>query len=264
MSKIKYIGTLTVLISLLLFSSCIKVGEYYLGLHLQPDVKDSPPLEGLNVFGVIKSGPTLDTINHFFEVHKMINMLELSDSIIVESASIEMERTLQGGDKQFYTLDYLHEGRYFNTDIDVSPGDIWKFTCMHDTFMVKSSTTVPRYPELAGEISVSESQGIGFSIVSDNSAHMYMVYVIQGENVEVRQQLPQGEDNIHFSIMPDWKILEGEILIFVFAYDRNLREYYTSSNTFFKPNAYRPPFSIVDGGYGVFGSMSSGLFMLTY
>jgi len=45
-------------------------------------------------------------------------------------------------------------------------------------------------------------------------------------------------------------------------YDKNMVEYITTSNTFFKPNAFRPAFSTVDGGYGTFGAISSNLFVV--
>ncbi len=264
MGRIKNTSLFIVLFTSFIFSSCLKIGEYYLGLNMQPNMEDSPPIEGLNVFGVVKTGPTLDTINHFFEVHKMIDMLKLEDTLIVDNASIELERTTPDGESFGYFLDYSHEGLYFNTEIEVLSGDVWTYTCMYDTFMVQSAATVPNYPKMKGDILISENKGIEFSIEKDTTAHMYMVYIISGENFEIVQQLPHGEGDDYFKIKPEWELTRGEYMVFVFAYDRNLREYYTSSNTFFKPNAYRPPFTTVEGGYGVFGAMSSGLFMLTY
>ncbi|HCC31031.1 MAG TPA: hypothetical protein DEQ03_13450 [Marinilabiliales bacterium] len=48
-----------------LTSGCQKAFEAYLGLPMQPENINAVFEPGLNIFGIIKAGPSLDTINHF-------------------------------------------------------------------------------------------------------------------------------------------------------------------------------------------------------
>ena len=91
---------------------------------------------------------------------------------------------------------------------------------------------------------------------------MYMIYVLSGDKFSIEQLLPETINNTSVTIKPEWQIEENPVSVFIFAYDRNLREYYTTSNTFFKPNAYRLSFSTVNGGFGTFGAVSSAVINL--
>ena len=249
-----------VAISSLFLSSCVKIGEYYAGLNLQPNMDNSKFSPGLNVYGILKTGPNLDTINHYFEVQQLLNIADWSDSISLNDASIQLRRITKDWEQQHYAPAVVDtNGRYFDETIITAPGDRWTYVCVYDTFEVTASCTIPNTPEIVEGSLLKEENRIRFSIKSDETAFMYFVYLINGENALIEQTVPVAGSNTVFDLQPDWEIGEGGSLLYIFAYDQNLEAYNTTSNTFFKPNAYRPLFSTVEGGYGTFGATSSCL-----
>lgn len=238
-------------------SSCLKVGEFYLGLNMQPNMKNSPSLPGLNVFGILKTGPDVDTINHFFEVQRMINLNTLEEQMLVENAVIRLTRTTRSGDQSYYFPKYYGNGLYFEENIETAPGDKWEYFCAEDTFEISSSCTIPNIPVIESKIEVSAINGYSFTLKADSSAFMYLVYIIQDNDFQLEKVIPETNKNTTVIIKPGWEIKKTTSLIYIFAYDVNLREYNTTSNTLFKPNAFRPSFSTVRGGYGSFGAISS-------
>lgn len=249
------------LMMLFIFQGCLKIGEYYLGLNLQPALFEQENLHGLNIYGVLKTGPGLDTTNHFFEVQQMLSIREVYDSLIVTNANIALSRD-SAGHVLHYQLDHLYDGRYFDESIQTAPGDVWTLSCCADTFVISASCRIPKQPELDGLPKIGANGLLHFSVLADSTAFMHQVYVFYGEKVYVeKQQAPVGSGNV-FSIKLD-SLLHGNLILYVFAYDENLARYQTSSNTFFKPNAYRPPFTTVEGGYGTFGAVSSSRFEIS-
>lgn len=251
---------LTILLSIFL-SSCLKIGEYYLGLNLQPNMDNSPPLTGLNVFGILKTGPDFDTINHYFEVQQMIALNNM-EYMELDSAIIQLSRTTNKGEHYSYQPQYLHSGLYFDQNIEALPGDRWDYSCSLDSFEVQASCIVPNHPQLSDSITIIQGQ-ISFSVLSDESAFMYLVYIVNGEQFFVEKKIPDNNHHTAFMVQPNWEIDHNNaVLIYIFAYDKNLRTYITTSNTLFKPNAFRPSFSTVEGGYGTFGAVASSLFLI--
>ncbi|MCF8358385.1 MAG: hypothetical protein K9H26_06475 [Prolixibacteraceae bacterium] len=241
-----------------LLHGCVEIGEYYVGLNMQPEIEGFEP--GLNVYGVIKAGPTFDTINHFFEVERLLNILGTFDSMNVSNANITLSRKLITGETTDYKLAYHGDGRYFNEEIIAAPGEKWDYTCTYDTFYVRSSCIIPNTPKLMGEVNVSTGNSVSFTLEADTTAFMYLVYLLSDEAVFTERKIPVKDEATTFELAPDWNPVEVSTLLFVFAYDQNLEKYTTTSNIFFKPNAYRPPYSTVEGGYGTFGAISSAMF----
>lgn len=256
LKTIKFIVVLSVLFFQL--SGCLKIGEYYVGLNLQPDTSETPPLQGLNVYGVLKVGPSLDTLNHYFEVQGMMDVLNFEEDINEDSAKIELSRITSNHEKTDYVLALQGEGVYLNPEIVVEPGDRWNFNCSRDSFIVSATCWVPNIPILKSYS--LQGNTIHLEIQKDTTAHMYRYYVIDGENYTIEQQVVSGDENMQIDIRLDWETQSEQLLVYVLALDQNLRTYQTTSNTFFKPNAYRPSFSTVDGGYGTFGAVSSMVF----
>lgn len=248
---------LMLLLVFMLFNSCLKIGEYYIGLHLQPDMENSKFEPGLNVFGIIKSGPDFDTINHRFEVHRLLDMLNWESGFEVNDANIQLVRKANNGDEFIYHLNSYNNGLYYSPNIVAVPGDIWEYSCVYDTFTVNATCTIPNEPLVDQSSVMIDGNSLSFNILADSSAYIYSVYVIQNQNADLVQLIPEHGRQTLVIIEPDWKLLESEILIYIFAFDKNMRQYYTTSNTFFKPNAYRPLYTAVNGGYGVFGAASS-------
>jgi hypothetical protein len=238
-------------------TGCEKIGEYYLGMNMQPDLprKDFKP--GLNVYGVLKTGESFDTLNHYFEVQQLLFVKDAYDSSYVESADISLTREPVGGSLMVYHLSYFRDGVYLNENIETAPGERWLYKCSYDTFNVTAECILPNIPQLKGNAQILDDHSIQFSVLFDSTACMYDVYLLNGTNYSFEKRVPLKGVDSQFNLKPGWNPTEGNNLLFIFAYDKNLEKYYTTSNTFFKPNAFRPSFSTVDGGFGTFGGISS-------
>jgi hypothetical protein len=243
----------------ILLTGCSDIGEYYVGLNMQPDMSEAPFQPGLNVFGVLKTGPSPDTANHYFEVHQLADLFNFDEeNLIVVDANITLTRQTTGGAVFTYQPGLTPDSIYVDPEIKVNAGEQWFYTCSYDTFMVESQCFVPYEPQVNNDITL-DGKHLVFSIQPDTTAFMYGVYVIENENVAYEQILPVPGQFTQVDLSLEWRPEKGRGQIFVFAYDENFRTYYATSNTFFKPNAYRPAFTTVDGGYGVFGAVSSTL-----
>jgi hypothetical protein len=249
--------TISLVISAMLFAGCADIGEYYVGLNMQPDMSEAPFEPGLNVFGIVKTGPSFDTANHYFEVHQLADLFNFEEeNLIVVDANIILTRQTAGGEVFTYRPEITPDSTYVDREIKVGAGDQWFYTCSYDSFLVESQCIVPAEPQINADIKLNGNH-LGFSIQPDTTAFMYGVYVIENDNVAFEQILPVPGQVTQVDLSLEWPPEKGRGKVFVFAYDENFRTYYATSNTFFKPNAYRPAFTTVDGGYGVFGAVSS-------
>lgn len=243
----------TLLIALFL-TSCVKIGEFYVGLTMQPDMDNSPFEPGLNVYGVVKCGADFDSSNYHFEVQKMLDLMDWSEGMEVTDAQIHLTRTTQQNKNYSYDLSYFKESIYVNEAIETLPGDRWTYRCTADSFEVTASCTVPKLPEITN--AQITNNAVAFTVKADSTAFLYLVYVIQEENVSMEYTIPSLQVDTKFTIDLEWNLTDQPVLVYVCAYDENLRKYQTTSNTFFKPNAFRPSFSTVEGGYGTFGAIT--------
>jgi hypothetical protein len=251
-----------IILIVVLFSGCQQVGEFYAGMVFQPKLSRDDFNPGLNVYGVLKTGDGFDTLNQYFEVEKIVFIKDIFDSIYVDRAEITLTRYPVGGSEKVYRLNHLSDGVYLNTEIITAPGDRWLYKCSYDTFEVTAACTIPNIPVLKIAPEIMGDHSIQFTVQSDSSACMYDVYLLNGENFFFAKKVPLKGVDTDFNLNPEWDTTAGTNLIFIFAYDENLEKYYTTSNTFFKPNAFRPSFSTVNGGYGTFGGISSNMVQL--
>jgi hypothetical protein len=229
---------------------------------MQPDLPREDFKLGLNVFGVLKTGASFDTLNHFFEVEKLAFIKDSLDSIYVRDADIVLTRFAVNGIETIYRLNFVHDGIYLNEKIETAPGDKWLYKCTYDTFEVTSECIMPKLPQLKGAAEILPDHTVQFRVVADTTAYMYDIYLLNGSNYFFEKRVPQKGIDSEFSLKPEWDTTQGINTLFIFAYDKNLEKYYTTSNTFFKPNAFRPSFSTVTGGYGTFGGISSTMVVL--
>jgi len=240
-----------------IFNSCAKIGEYYAGLNLQPDVDSAGFKPGLNVYGVIKTGPDLDTINQYFEVERIVSLKSGYDSLTINGAEIKLERVAANGEVSYYKPLNTNDGIYTDTTIAAAPGDKWLYRCSFDTFVVTAECTIPDTPHLKNGAEITATHSVKFTVLSDLTAFMYDVYLLNGANYLFEKKVPEKGTDTEFELKPEWDPSVGATVVYIFAYDENLEKYYTTSNTFFKPNAFRPSFTTVIGGYGTFGGISS-------
>lgn len=245
---------LIVLITVL--SGCVKIGEFYAGLNMQPDMSDSPFVPGLNVYGIVKAGVSLDSVNHHFEVQKLMDLSNWSEETEVHNALLLLERTSLETVNEEYILNHKIDAIYEHTNMVVAPGDFWQFTCVYDTFMLYASCVVPMEPIVEEKTIDLDQNRLFLKIAPDTTAFMYMLYLLSGEHLYQYQSLAGHNTSTELEVFPDWGIPASGAEVYLFAVDENLRKYSTTSNTFFKPNAYRPGFSTIDGGFGVFGAVT--------
>ncbi len=235
-------------------TACQKIAEAYLGFPLQPKNINAEFEPGLNIFGMIKAGPTMDTINHFFEVQQILSVFDDAETMTINNASIELTRHRSGVPTREYVLFSISSGRYSSSSIAVNGGDFWEYECIYDTFLITAHTQVPQQPTLEeGSITFSENK-LAFSINTDSTAFIYDIYYINSEIFVNKRIIPQHHQPTLVELNIPNEPIEQQGLLFVIAYDANYEKYISVSNTFFKPNAFRPQFSTVDGGYGCFGS----------
>ncbi len=245
------------LILTIILSGCLKIGEYYAGMNMQPELNENDAVKGLNVYGILKAGPSLDTTCCFFEVQQLQFIHGNYDSLCVDKAEIILTRKSALGEITNYKLNALDDCLYYNENLKTDYGDKWNFVCTYDTFKVFSECIIPEKP-LIRELNINDSSNIiSFSVEFDSTASMYNAYLISSDSIYVEKRVAEKGINTKFSVNPQWKVKDKSISLFLFAYDKNLEQYQTTSNIFFKPNAYRPCFTTVDGGYGTFGAISS-------
>ncbi|HPR31004.1 MAG TPA: hypothetical protein PLK12_02870 [Prolixibacteraceae bacterium] len=256
-------STFVIAALLLLFTRCIEMGAYYAGFHMQPDIDRASFTPGLNVYGILKAGPSFDTLDHYFEVQRVLYVFDSIEGFPVADASIVLKRISGGNEVARYTVPHIRDGIYRHAFLDVAPGEHWEFSCRDDSFSVFSYCVVPNTPVLKGSVSCPTDREVRFILEPDSTAYMYWVYLTgPGENIFIHRQVSTRGEETSFYLTPDWPVEKGKTVLYVFAFDRNLEHYTTTSNIFFKPNAFRPMFSTVEGGYGTFGAVSSTLILI--
>ncbi|MGF7139870.1 DUF4249 domain-containing protein [Roseimarinus sediminis] len=241
------------------FSACLKIGEYYAGLNMQPETPEFEP--ALNVYGLLMAGDLPDSINHHFEVQQVLDLLEWTEDIEVSDATVLLQSSNQKHEVKRYELVHQDSGRYFNAAIDVNPGERWTYECTKDSFSITSDCIVPAIPVLAQNPVIS-ANSLRLSVKADSSAFLYQFYLLTPTATFELFLLPENGSNTAVMLEPGWDFIPDDAVLFICAYDQQLRQYMAASNTFFKPNAYRPPFSTVEGGYGTFGAVSMARFVL--
>lgn len=242
--------------SIVLFSGCEKLTEYYLGLNKQPNISHDDFLPGLNVFGVLNYGPSLDSVNHHFEVQRMMFVRENIDSSEISDAKIQLIRKTLQNEVFEYTLDTIGAGVYSNSEIVTAPSDEWSFRCTYDTFSVVSQCVIPNVPVVTS-LKIANNRNLNVVLAADTSSYLYYFYLVGNNDVVTSKLIPQRGYVTETTLLAGWDMSNTPSVLFIFACDKNLETYYTTSNTFFKPNAFREPYTTVDGGYGTFGAMSS-------
>ncbi len=239
-----------------MFKSCEKAAEAYIGMPLQPKNIDAEYKPGLNIFGILKTGPDYDTINHFFEVERINSFFDINDTININDAVVSVWYVDSTGNPVNYSLKPIYDGRYTNDYLDPKPGEIWNYKCRYDTFLITSKTIIPNVPALVpGTLNIKDKE-VGFSILSDTTGFMYDVYLLSDAGTAYKRITPERGKSTEVQIDMDLR-MASQSQLFVFAYDKNYERYVSTSNIFFKPNAFRPRFTTVDGGYGCFCSSSS-------
>ena len=241
---------------LFVFAGCERAFELYVGIPFQPININSEYEPGLNIFGILKAGPSYDTLNHFFEVQKLLPQSDTAVFFEINEAAINLRYFIDNESPELYLLHNYGGGYYTNNEINPDFGELWSYECEYDSFLVKSQTRIPNEPHLQESSMKTSENTLSFFIQPDSTAFLYEVYYFNESDFIFKRIIPI-EDNpteVILNIKPDEK---AGSKLFVFAYDKNYERYISTSNIFYKPNAYRPKYSSVEGGYGCFCSTAS-------
>lgn len=249
--KLLLFGSFITLV-LVAFSSCQKTLEIYAGFPMQPKNIDSEYKPGINVFGICKSGQYLSHDNQYFEVQYLPHISDTMTDINFTDAHI----VLKNNDVE-YTLKHFSKGEYFNFILKFEPGERWYYECIADTFIITASTIIPNQPIIKGSIIDAAIEKLVFDIDYDASAYMYDVAYIDEYGYAQKRIVPQDGVDTEVEMEIQYNKQSEYNLVYVIAYDKNYEQYISTSNIFFKPNAYRPRYTTVKGGYGCFGSCTS-------
>jgi hypothetical protein len=251
----------TSLFVLLIVSGCEKIGDLYLGVPLQPKMEKEQFVPGLNILGVIRPDSTGRYNNSFVHVGQILPAVgdtssdwELMDAVVVIQKAGEVPGTPEiftrmNPDSLFKTPEYRPDSLFRPMG-----GERYSLTCSWGSLPVlQAETRVPSVPLLSpGTLSVSATE-VRFSIKTDSSVYLLDIYLITEGKTFIQRHVPdQQEGN---TIIFSTGNRRAEELV-VFAYDKNLADYYVNSNVSLNFNKYRRPFSYVENGYGVFGSMN--------
>jgi len=243
-------------------ASCQWLGETYIGLNIQPKVSKNDFDPGLNLFGALKTGVTFDTINHYFEVQQLLSLVDTTSNMVIDSADITLQRHKLSGEVKSYSLKNYGNGLYFNKDLEIEAGEKWDFSCTYKSYNVTSSCLIPYQPVIKPGSFKFDNRRIQFEVLKDTTAFIYDIYLLSDSNYYFDRVVAQQHANTTFSFQTEWDIHPGQTMLYVFAYDKQFEKYFSTSSIFFKPNAFRPPYSTVNGGYGVFGAISSTFVVL--
>ncbi len=235
---------------------CEEVIEFYAGIPFQPKAINSEYTPGLNIFGILKAGPSYDTLNHFFEVQQLLHLSDTA-GIIINEAEIILEQISNIDSLSIYPLVNYNEGNYTNSELNPDFGEQWNYVCTYDIFTITSHTRIPNKPALLPGSMVATDNNITFTIQPDTTAFLYEVFYFNKSDYVFKRILPDNNEPTNVDLSIRFRDIEGSNQLFIFAYDKNYEKYISTSNIFYKPNAYRPRYTTVEGGYGCFCSTAS-------
>ncbi|MFN8209164.1 MAG: hypothetical protein U0T82_17420 [Bacteroidales bacterium] len=249
------------LIVFLMASGCEKIGDLYLGIPLQPKMEDKEFVPGLNILGVLRPDSTGPYSNSFVRVGQILPAVgDTSSEWELTDAVVELRLLAnEPGPSVFFSHsnpDSLFAWPEYRPDSLFRPraGETYSIRCSWGNLpLLEASTTIPNPPVMVdGSLTITENQ-VSCRLRTDSSAVLLDVYLVTEGRTFVQRYVPDyAAGNLLQFSTGGRKALE----LVVFAYDRNLADYYVNSNVSLNFNKYRRPFSYVENGYGVFGSMN--------
>jgi hypothetical protein len=253
-----------IMIFLLLFS-CEDVMEYYYGIPMQPEMLDNTEWHKLmNIFGILRPDSASVPMSFVF-IEKTYPSKGASDE----------DQTIKNSDVMIYSYNASAQADSFKLNLYTSPvTDKWNFPrylssslkpvagqkyslkCTNIEFpTVTCECYVPFQPKIvSGSLQITTGN-ISFELESDTLAYLYDIYLYSQGNFISKRLV--HKDAGTFVVNWALEVHDTWNYMVIFAYDKNLASYLsTATNSFYSLNAYRPPVTTVDGGYGVFGAMN--------
>jgi hypothetical protein len=260
MKKHIYHFILSISLSLLIYG-CSKDSLYDFVIGSQPTFEDGHQfVAGINIFGVIRpdsaNGQSMNLIN----IEKVIPAVSNTDD---STTLIDFNATIYKINNKIVIDSLCFIYKYPDTtfthqpaDFKPLPGNHFKIICQSPGLPVLTAETViPNQPIIVNDSIYTVNNKIQFSIIADTTAYLYDIYLFAGSNQYYQRILRAKIGNTSVEIDANISIDTNNKLL-IYAYDKNLSEYFTAPNLFIKPNTYRPPFSTVQNGYGCFGSLN--------
>ena len=233
--------------------------DFYIGS--QPNfLSDHPFVPGLNIFGVIRPDSLDGKSMNSIYVEKVIPAVsETEDSTTVTDFDAVIYKTDNNVVIDSLSFTYLYPDTIFThkpADFKPLPGNHFKINCRaSDLPVLTAETIIPNIPVIVENSINLNGNKIQFSISADTTAYLYDVYLIVESCQKVQRVLRSKNNNTSIEIDAVLPI-NSNARVMIYAYDKNLAQYFTAPNLFVKPNTYRPPFTTVQGGYGCFGSLN--------
>jgi hypothetical protein len=245
----------------LLSVGCSKDSLLDLVLGSQPNFeKGQNFVPGINIFGVIRPDSAGSQPMSVIKVEKVIpsisettdsttllsldaSVFKISNNKIVDSLSFRI---------RYPDTTFIHQP----ADFGPLPGNHFRIICKSPGLPVLTAETIiPAQPSILENSVIAENNKVKFTIIEDRTAFLYDVVLYIGSKKYSQRELRAMEGNTEVEFAVE-NINNSLRRIVIYGYDKNLSEYLTAQNLFIKPNTYRPPFSSVQNGYGVFGSLN--------
>jgi hypothetical protein len=249
---------------IVLLGGCKEIGDFYMGLPLQPRFEKNSYTPGLNIFGILRPDSTGSFNNSFIHIEKVLPALGKIDSFSVDTVLVTVGGFNSGQEFNFaLNSDSIFSQNAYRLDgiFTPKPGEIYTLTCDLEEYPVlKATTIIPQKAEMVENSLQAEDNYLAFEIKNDTSIFMLDVYCYSGDTLYGYNRFAaETQSNTLIELSVNGNKIKS---IVVFSYDYNMAKYYLTSNTSLNFNKYRNSYSTVENGYGVFGSVNKNYFTI--
>lgn len=245
---------------------CKDAANVYLGIPLQPRFDDDSFAEGLNIFGIIRVDSTRGYNNSFVELQKIIPAVGTDDSMFVDTSSVIIEDVIKQTTFEFSLTDFDSTFSQVNyrpaENFSPSSGDVLRIECISsDLPVLTAHTIIPKKPQWRENSVITDLSSISFELLPDSTIFMYDLYVFYQGVVCGYSRIASENDSTETQVIINFSTDAADSIV-AYGYDYNLADYYLTSNVSLNFNKYRESFSMVENGFGVFGSVNSNVFVI--
>lgn len=258
-------NTFLFLVILLMLSACKEIGEFYLGIPLQPKFEENSFTPGLNIFGILNTDSTGSFNNSFIVIEKVLPAVGKIDSFNVDTVLVTIENNNSNSEQLFLLTNFdetFSQVNYRPVEYFApKPGEIYSISCVHSDFpTLRATTIIPAKAVLETTSIIKQNNFLSFEIKPDTSIYMMDVYCyIDTLKPSPYRFAAETEQNTLIEIPVNGNKVDSVV---VYSYDYNMAKYYLTSNTSLNFNKYRNSYSTVENGYGVFGSINKNCFKI--
>lgn len=250
-----------ILIIALSISSCKETLDIYLGIPLQPRFEDDLFQPGLNIFGVIRPDSTNGYNNSIIDLQRVMRAVGDTGDLEIDTAwvnTIVFDNTIPYSCifepttyNNIFTQSHYRPIDYFYP----KAGQKVSVECQYANLpILTAETIIPNIPQIDMSSIQLTNSSINLSVLQDTSFQLIDVYVFIDTEIVGYRRIPTYkffDTEIYINNLP-----VGFNSIVLYAYDKNLTDYFLTSNTSLNFNKYRETFNTVENGYGVFGSLN--------